>query len=70
MARGPLTFRQRDVTAAIRAAKAAGEEVLRVEIDRSGRIVVVTARGSAAEPQANEWDDLLGNPADVRPPVP
>jgi hypothetical protein len=43
MARGPTTFRQRDVTAAIRAAGAAGLLVARVEIDKSGKIVIVTS---------------------------
>jgi hypothetical protein len=42
MARGPTTFRQRDVTAAIKAAAAAGLLVARVEIDKSGKIVIVT----------------------------
>jgi hypothetical protein len=42
MARAPTTFRQRDVTAAIKAASAAGLLVARVEIDKSGKIVIVT----------------------------
>lgn len=42
MARSPTTFRQRDVTAAIKAAGAAGLLVSRVEIDKSGKIVIVT----------------------------
>jgi hypothetical protein len=42
MARGCSTFRQRDVTAAIKAAGAAGLLVARVEIDKSGKIVIVT----------------------------
>jgi hypothetical protein len=36
-----LTFRQRDVKAAIKAVESAGHAVARVEIDRNGRIVVV-----------------------------
>lgn len=38
----PRTFRQADVTRALRGAKAAGIEILRVEIDRSGTITLVT----------------------------
>jgi hypothetical protein len=35
------SFRQRDVTRALRGANAAGRDVLRVEIDRDGKIVLV-----------------------------
>jgi hypothetical protein len=41
MARSNCTFRQRDVTAAVKAVKAAGREVQRIEIDPDGRIIVV-----------------------------
>lgn len=41
MARGRCTFRQRDLTAAIRAAVAAGCQVAKAEIDADGKIVVV-----------------------------
>jgi hypothetical protein len=57
MARGPLTFRQRDVVAAIKAVRLAGVEVGRIEIGKDGKIVVVTS--AEAEPQrerTNEWD--------------
>jgi hypothetical protein len=39
--RGPSTFKQSDLVRALRAARIAGVEVDRVEIDKSGRIVVV-----------------------------
>jgi hypothetical protein len=63
MARGPTTFRQRDVIAAVKAVTAAGYDVLRVEVDKSGKIVVVTTKG-AVEPSEiadgkNEWDEVL-----------
>jgi len=41
MPRAPLTFKQSDLTRALRAARAAGERVSRAEIDRDGKIVVV-----------------------------
>jgi hypothetical protein len=55
MARAPSIFRQQDVTRAFRAAKAAGVRVRRIEIDRNGKLVIVTADD---EPQKseNEWD--------------
>ena len=44
MARGKLRFRQSDVTRAIKAAIAAGIDVARVEIDKEGKIVIVTGK--------------------------
>jgi hypothetical protein len=64
MSRGPTTFRQRDVAAAIKAAKAAGCIVARVEVGRDGRVILVLATGDkpSTEPgtgSGNEWDDIL-----------
>jgi hypothetical protein len=42
MSRGPVTFRQRDVTAAVKAIEAAGKTVFGVEITREGTIRVIT----------------------------
>ena len=42
MARAPSAFRQQDVTRAIRAAKSAGVDIARIEIDPNGRIVIIT----------------------------
>jgi DNA-binding MarR family transcriptional regulator len=55
MARAPSTFRQSDVTRAIKAAVAAGVEIQRVEIDPNGRIVIITAT-EAERREVNEWD--------------
>ncbi len=60
MARGPCTFRQQDVTRALRAATAAGLAVDRVEIDRTGKIVIVTGKGDAElRNEHNPWDEVL-----------
>jgi len=59
MSRGPRTFRQRDLAAAIKAAKAAGLEVARVEVDKTGKIVVVTTKGAIEPAPGNEWDTVL-----------
>jgi hypothetical protein len=61
MGRGPCTFRQRDVTKAVRAVAAAGIEVARVEIDRDGRIIVITGKPTEAAGEGrggNEWDSI------------
>jgi hypothetical protein len=61
MSRRPTTFRQRDLTAAVKGAIAAGCAVARVEVDKDGRIVVIVI-GKEQSPEkpagANEWDDL------------
>jgi hypothetical protein len=61
MARGPCTFKQQDVTRALRATIAAGIEVQRVEIDRNGKITVVTAESQAEAREgggAGEWENI------------
>jgi hypothetical protein len=58
MARSALTFKQQDVTRALRAAAAAGTEVQRVEIDKTGKITVVIGKPNEPidEGVDNEWD--------------
>jgi len=56
MARGPSTFRQRDVTAALKAATAAGIVVAGFEIDKDGKIIVRCGKSQDEQPTANEWD--------------
>jgi hypothetical protein len=51
------TFKKTDVTRATRAVLAAGLDVERVEIDKSGRIIVVPSKSGADSLQApnDEW---------------
>jgi hypothetical protein len=58
MPRGPCTFKQSDVTRAVKAVVAAGVGVVRVEVDKDGRIVVFTGKttDAAVDHDANEWD--------------
>ncbi|CCE11552.1 conserved hypothetical protein [Bradyrhizobium sp. STM 3843] len=55
------TFRQRDVKAAIKAARAAGLENFRIEVDQAtGRISVVTMKPyETVQKGDHEWDDDL-----------
>jgi hypothetical protein len=60
MSRGPQSFKQGDVTKAIKAAMAAGLPVGRVEISPDGRIILVADK---PEPEQNsgvisDGDDL------------
>lgn len=55
MARGPVNFRERDVAAAIRAARKAGETGdVRVRIGKDGWIEVIISRENAPEPAEAE----------------
>ena len=62
MTRARLTFRERDVTAAIRAVERAGHKVALVSINQDGSIVVEltppVGNATAPAPEPNEWDSL------------
>jgi hypothetical protein len=55
MARAPCTFRQQDVTRAVKAVRGAGVDIARVEIARDGRIIIVPAVAAQTRDE-NEWD--------------
>jgi hypothetical protein len=59
MARAPSTFRRQDVTRALKAVAAAGVHIARIEIDKTGKIVIITADATNRPGElmeANEWD--------------
>jgi hypothetical protein len=57
--RAPSTFRQTDITRALKAARAAGFEQVRVEIDKDGKIAIVAgSNGEGIGAPANEWDTV------------
>jgi hypothetical protein len=61
MARAPSTFRQQDVTRAVKAVVAAGLHVAVVKVSAQGDIEVVTGqeRVHDSPPQGgNEWDSI------------
>jgi hypothetical protein len=58
VARGPCTFRQLDVTRALRATVAAGIEVQRIEIDKDGKIIVVTGKPKEKIQEDETTEDL------------
>jgi hypothetical protein len=64
VARGPATFKQRDLTAAVKALVANGYEVARVEIHKDGKIAVVTGGPPEASPVADEFIDWKTTHAD------
>jgi hypothetical protein len=58
MPRAPSTFRQQDVTRAVKAVVSAGVDIARVEIDKAGKIVIIAVDGGKPV-AANEWDTVL-----------
>jgi hypothetical protein len=48
MSRAPSAFRQRDVTAAVKAVVAAGQKVARVELNKDGRVILIMVDAEAA----------------------
>jgi hypothetical protein len=60
--RGRCTFRQRDLTRALRATVAAGIEVQRTEIYTDGKIILVAGKPRESPrdsgDQHNEWDTV------------
>jgi hypothetical protein len=61
MSRRPSTFRQQDVTRALRAATAAGIAVRRIEIGPDGRIAIEAGEAVETETEAgsNPWLEEL-----------
>ncbi len=62
MPRSPCTFRETDVRRAIKAARSSGIEIARVEIDKYGKIVVVTGKpDETATTPLDEWRSRRGS---------
>ena len=57
----PQAPKEVDVTRAIKAAEKSGKEVVRAEIEKNGKIVLVFNRGSEgpASTERNEWDEVI-----------
>lgn len=63
MSRGPYRFKQRELTRAIRAAKAAGVEISTVEIEQSSGNIVIRPANTDSLPsevrREGEWREGL-----------
>ncbi len=60
MSRSPSTFRQTDLTRAIKAARNAGVEVARAEIAKDGKIIIIIGEtaGSSTDIESTPDDEL------------
>jgi hypothetical protein len=63
MPRGQCTFRQGDVTKAVKGVVAAGVQIARVEIDPTGKIVILTG-GNEPVASTNALDKWMAQHAD------
>jgi len=63
MSKRPLTFKETDLRRAIRTSQKAGLSIGRVEIDRDGKIVLVTGEAKSTDENrmtnGNPWDEVL-----------
>jgi hypothetical protein len=64
MSRAPSTFRQQDVTRAVKAVAAAGVGIARVEIDKAGKITIIALNDAVTRTAVNEWDTVLRHDKD------
>jgi hypothetical protein len=65
LARGPSTFRQLDVTRAVKGTRAAGVPVARVEIGKDGKIVVIAGKQDETEKdESKPTSGMRSNDAD------
>jgi hypothetical protein len=64
MPRAPSTFRQQDVTRAVKAVAAAGVDIARVEIDKAGKITIIAGELGDGRAGSNEWDAVLHHDKD------
>jgi hypothetical protein len=58
MTRAPSTFRQQDVTRAVKAVTRAGVNIARIEIDRTGKIAIIAMAEPKQLGEDNEWDQV------------
>jgi hypothetical protein len=59
MGHGRCTFKEVDLTRALRAAKKAGADVARAEVARDGKIILVLSKNeeTRSNSERNEWDE-------------
>jgi hypothetical protein len=65
MSRAPSTFKRQDVTRAVKAVAAAGVGIARVEIDKAGKIIIITddTAGQSGHAGSNDLDNWIAKRA-------
>jgi len=59
VSRGQHSFRERDLTRAVRAVVKAGVPVRAATVDAQGKITVIIANGDSEDTTENPWDRAL-----------
>jgi hypothetical protein len=65
MSRAPHSFKQRDVTRAIKAVEAAGLSIARAEVDKDGKIVIIPGQPERTPSKMNDLDAWTSKHADA-----
>jgi hypothetical protein len=68
MPKGPASFKQLDLKRAIKAILDTGLEIDRVEVDRTGKIVIVPKSQNTPAPEATGWEDVIERGRNARMP--
>jgi len=58
LSRCPVPFRQIDVQRAIKAVRASGLDIARIEIDKNGKIIIATTTGTTPGDEIDELKAL------------
>lgn len=61
MVKTPASFKVMDIKRAIKAIQDTGLEIDRVEVDRTGKIVIVPRPQNAPAPEVTGWEDYLAS---------
>jgi hypothetical protein len=69
MGRSSSTFRQTDITRALKAVRAAGCSAVRVQIDKVGWIEIATQMEGEPSGSGNSWGEAPADAADQKRPA-
>jgi hypothetical protein len=65
MGKGACTFKQSDLTRAIKAVEAAGLSIARAEVDKDGKIVIIPGQPERTPAKMNDLDAWMSKHADA-----
>jgi hypothetical protein len=57
--RGPARFREREVSRLLRAARAAGENIARIEVDETGKVAVIIGKPGEAKDATEDTPERI-----------
>ena len=71
MSHGPYRFRETEMRRAIKAARSAGIEIARLDVNKDGGFAIIPGKpdGGGNGGASNPWDEVLTNAADKERPA-